>query len=430
MASNKGKEEKKSPERRRRDSRRAAQDHPREQPLRGVSNAGGISAYPAPAAAAAVPAVSAAVPAPVPAAAVPAPVPAAVPAPVPAAAAAAAAPAPAPLSWAARASAAAPLPAPPPPRPKEPWEERFTEEHPYRVSHEASGDASYPLQHARELADRRVPFEMQVGIYEDGTDALPFMPRAEENIAALRRMNGPRQAIRVNPGRNATRSNSPTRYHGITVRNIMAAGEGGKSDTTRPANAALMQGVMQAQAPKLEEGGALHIQASGKPFFKPGKPEPQENREYGHEYVDVDQLARQARLVREKGDGYEDDIPALKNKGGRYVAKNGTLARVYRRHDERPVPTPPMPLHPPAPAPAAAAASPAPAPATARRVSAIPTPAAAAASPAPAPTTAAARAPRLSAAPAPDVAPAPAPRPTPAPVPGKKPRRRGDRKDQ
>ncbi len=203
---------------------------------------------------------------------------------------------------------------------------------PYNISFEASGDVSHPLAYARKLEESGTDYRMQVGLYEKEGEE---MGGARDNIAALQELDRGRGRIRVNKGRDATRENSPTRYDAIVVRNLMAAREGGQSDTSKESNEPLTQGVFGAQSGKLKAGGQLHFGGSGRPYFKPG-----DHRMYD-DRVDVDRIARGANLTRDQGSEYADDFKVKKNKGKRRVGVDGTYTRVYKtRGESRPLPVP------------------------------------------------------------------------------------------
>ncbi|MFL6714293.1 MAG: hypothetical protein ACJ8LN_15420 [Sulfurifustis sp.] len=198
---------------------------------------------------------------------------------------------------------------------------------PVRISFEASGDASRPLAYARELERSGARFDLQVGIFEGERDAAA-MPGTRRNVEELRRIEG----VRITYNRDATRPPSPTRYDHIAVTNIMAVGRGGVSDTRPDPNTQLTRGVMEAQAPKLKEGGQLHFGASGNPYFKPGKSGV--NRGTGRLFpdaVDVDDLARQSGLTRQPDREYVDTLTVKKNEGRKNVGVSGTYTRVYSR---------------------------------------------------------------------------------------------------
>jgi hypothetical protein len=175
-------------------------------------------------------------------------------------------------------------------------------------------------------------YDIQVGFYE-AEDSL--MPGAENNIEALRALEGPpvrgrgRVRVRVNTGRDATRSNSPTRYDHISVRNIMAGNSDGSSNTSFEANDPLATGVIGAQAEKLKPSGKLHFAASGRPFFKPG-----DHRLYP-DRVDTDSIAAHAGLARRPQQEYQDGATVKKNHGRRDVGVDGTYTRIYQKPNAR-----------------------------------------------------------------------------------------------
>ncbi len=203
---------------------------------------------------------------------------------------------------------------------------------PYRISFEASGSGDTQLAYAQELQKLGKPFDMQVGFYEDGTEGREFMPGAEDNIDALRQIEG----VRVNTGRDATDEDelSETEYDDIIVRNIMAGGSDGESDTTFEANNPLTSGVMKAQSSKLKPNkGQLHFAASGAPYFKPSTNRRRMGQEYverrGGRMVDVDQHASVNNLQRKHSAEYLDSDTVKKNEGKRNVGIHGTYTKVY-----------------------------------------------------------------------------------------------------
>lgn len=195
------------------------------------------------------------------------------------------------------------------------------------MSFEASGDGSHALRSVSALAGKikeHESYDVQVGFYEPENDLMPGTAENVEQLLALQ--DSPeargRLRVRVNYGRNATMSYSPTRYDRISVRNIMAGNEDGSSNTSFKKNNKLTRGVFDAQSRKLNPRGEMHFAASGRPYFRP-------DTDFSNEtnIVDVDGIATENGLSRKRE--YSDDFPVMKNRGTERVGRKGTQTRVY-----------------------------------------------------------------------------------------------------
>lgn len=210
-------------------------------------------------------------------------------------------------------------------------EEAVEEEPTAAYSFEAAGDGSHAVSVISSMASTMTEddyYDFQVGFYEAEDNLMPSATANIERLEALAESDAVRGRlrVRVNYGRDATEENSPTRYDGVNVRNIMAGYADGSSNTSYEANKPLAEGVFAAQSEKLKSGGRLHFAASGRPYFKPG-----DHRDHFPDRVKVDDMATGVGLNREPDEEFTDEIGVMKNQGARSVGVNGTYTRVYSK---------------------------------------------------------------------------------------------------